>query len=57
MLVTLADDSTVRTETVATVQLRLCDDFGQLITDATKPVSCYVLNVMPAPVVLGMPWL
>ena len=55
--VTLADDSQVLVETTAEMLIRVCDDKGKIISDATQQVSCYVLNVMPAPVVLGMPWL
>ena len=55
--VTLADRSVVRTAQAATLHLQLYDDRGHLIPHASTPVTCHVLEVMPAPVVLGMPWL
>ena len=35
MLVTLADDSQVRTASMASLQLQICDDRGNIIQDAT----------------------
>ena len=55
--VALADTSTVRTATTAPLQLRVIDDEGHLLPDCSKTVTCYVLDVLPGPVVLGMPWL
>ena len=55
--VTLADRSVVRTAQAATLHLHLYDDQGHLIPHASTPVTCHVLEVIPAPVVLGMPWL
>ena len=55
--VTLADRSVVRTTQAATLHLQLYDDRGHLIPHVSTPVTCHVLEVMPAPVVLGMPWL
>ena len=55
--VTLADRLVVRTAQAATLHLQLYDDRGHFIPHASTPVTCHVLEVMPAPVVLGMPWL
>ena len=55
--VTLADRSVVRTAQAAMLHLQLYDDRGHLIPHESTPVTCHVLEVMPAPVVLGMLWL
>ena len=55
--VTLADRSVVCTTQAAMLLLQLYDDRGHLIPHASTPVTCHILEVMPAPVVLGMPWL
>ena len=55
--VTLADQLVVRTTQAATLHLQLYDYRGHLIPHASTPVTCHVLEVMPAPVVLGMLWL
>ena len=55
--VILADRSVVRTTQAATLHLQLYDARGHLIPQASTPVTCHILEVMPAPVVLGMPWL
>ena len=55
--VTLADWLVVHTTQVATLHLQLYDDRGCLIPHASTPVTWHILEVMPAPVVLGMLWL
>ena len=55
--VTLADRSVVRTAQAATLHLQLYDDRGHLIPHASTAVTCHVLEVKPALVVLGMLWL
>ena len=55
--VTLADRSVVSITQAVTLHLQLYDDRGHLIPSAYMPVTCHILEVMPAPVMLGMPWL
>ena len=53
--VMLADRLVVCSTQAAMLYLQLYDDRGHLIPHASTPVTCHVLEVMPAPVVLGMP--
>ena len=53
--VILADRSVIYTAQAAALHLQLYDDRSHLIPHALAPVTCHILEVMPAPVVLGMP--
>ena len=55
--VALADALTLHTTTTAPLWLQVIDDEGHLLRDCSKPVTCYVLDVLPSLVILGMPWL
>ena len=55
--VTLADQSVVHTAQAAMLHLQLYDNRGHLIPSTSMPVTRHVLEIMPVPVVLGMPWL
>ena len=55
--VTLADLLVVCTAQAAMLHLQLYDNRGCLIPCASTPVTDYILEVMPAPVVLGILWL
>ena len=55
--VTLADQLEFCTAQAAMLHLQLYDDSSHLILHVAMPVTCHILEVMPAPVVLGMPWL
>ena len=55
--VMLADWSMVHIAQAAMLHLQLYDNRGHLIPHASTPVTCHILEVMPAPVVLGMLWL
>ena len=53
--VTSADRSVLHTMQVAMLHLQLYDDMDHVIPQTSTPVTCYVLDIMPAPVVLGRP--
>lgn len=57
IVVTMADQSSVRTTGVATVKLRILDNSGKLVEPLGEEISCIILENLPTPLVLGMPWL
>ena len=53
----LADGNTVTSMTAAAVQLQVLDDNGRRIPEASRTLILNILEDLPAPIVLGMPWL